>query len=104
MSQIFQPLDIVQTPSGAIAIVIECYNDSNGNQNIALQYLAHYKHTEKCAWWSNYKYPSTDVVLDDLVLLDSIPRLLSNSIAHNMGSRTKQGNVFFPLDRTSKNK
>lgn len=101
MSQTFQPLDLVQTPSGAIAMVTECYTNEEGFQNLALSYLANCKTTDKYAWWSNYRFSNTTHVLDDLVLLDSLPRLLANAVANNMGSGTKQGNVFFPLDRTS---
>lgn len=104
MSQTFKPLDIVQTPSGAIAIITDCWADEDDFQQISLQYLANCKTTDKCAWWSNRRFSNTVHVLDDLVLLDSIPHLLANAVAHNMGSCTKQGNRFFPLDQISENK
>ncbi|MCI4437090.1 MAG: hypothetical protein JHC33_09815 [Ignisphaera sp.] len=100
----FMPLDIVQTKSGAIAIIVEVYIDSEGYENVSLRYLASMKNTEKCSWWSNQKFASaTDDMLDDLVLLDSIPHLLSNCVAHNMGVNTGQGNRFFPLSANKRN-
>jgi hypothetical protein len=96
-------LDIVQTKSGAIAIVKEVYIDSNGYENVSLHYLASMKNTEKCAWWSNQKFANTTDILDDLILLDSIPHLLSNCVAHNMGTNTTQGNRFFPLSKNKRN-
>jgi hypothetical protein len=99
----FMPLDIVQTKSGAIAIVKEVYIDSNGYKNVSLHYLASMKNTEKCAWWSNQKFANTTDILDDLVLLDSIPHLLSSCIAHNMGVNTEQVNRFFPLSKNKRN-
>jgi hypothetical protein len=99
----FMPLDIVQTKSGAIAIVTEVYIDSNEYENVSLHYLASMKNTEKCAWWSNQKFANTTDILDDLVLLDSIPNLLSNCVANSMGTNTTQGNRFFPLPINKRN-
>lgn len=97
--QIYKPLDIVSTKSGAIAIVTECYIDSQGNQHLSLSYLDYFKNHEKCAWWSNEIFANTKDILDDLTLLDSIPRLLANTVSHNMGTNKNQGNINFPLKR-----
>jgi len=76
-----KPLDIVRTPLGGIAMVTEY-----GSSGASIDYLGGGNPTgEKSAWWHG----------EDLTVLDSIPRLLANAMAHPFGQNKKQGDVFF---------
>lgn len=83
-----KPLDIILTPEGNVAVVTEVCIVDNA---ISIVFLNHFKNTrEKNAWWTTKEQ-------EKMTLLDSLPHLLSNTMAHNMGSNTKQGSIFFPL-------
>lgn len=43
----------------------------------------------KTAWWCE----------DELVVVDNMPRILANAMAHPFGSNTKQGNSLFPIGK-----
>lgn len=82
-----KPLDIVQTPKGAIALVVEVAGDGCASIN----YLAGSARTgEHNAWWCSG---------DGLVVLDSLPHLLAKAMAHPFGSNGQQADWFFPVGR-----
>ena len=79
-----KPLDIVRTPKGALAMVTEVGEDGQS----AIDYLGGYDiaaTSEKNAWWAE----------SELTVLDSIPRLLANAMAHPFGANKHQGDRFF---------
>ena len=80
-----KPLDIIRTPGGGLAVVTEVCSD--GSASIEFLHGCN-PADEKNAWWGDR---------DLLVVLDSIPRLLANAMAHPFGTNTKQGNRFFPI-------
>lgn len=78
-------LDIVRTPKGGIAIVTEV--GDRGDASIT--FLKGSNRTfEKNAWWG---------ATEGLVIIDSIPRLLANAMAHPFGSSKQQGDRDFPV-------
>ena len=80
-----QPLDIVKTPGGGLAIVTEVCDDGY----ISIDYLNDCNpQNEKNSWWTKN---------DGLVLVDRLPRVISNALAHPFGSNKEQGDVFFPI-------
>ena len=101
----FKPLDIVRTSSNGIAVVQEVssagdkYTPGDGLKGfqVSLTFLnGQNPSNERNAWWKDAD--------NELTLIDSIPRIISNMIAHTFGTNTKQGNKFFPLDsNTSRN-
>ncbi len=66
-------LDFVRTPNGGVAIIIERSEPINGIQaQFSIEMLNGFKTNEKTAWW----------VEEELVLIDSLPNLLSRIMAH----------------------
>lgn len=43
------------------------------------------------AWWD----------INELEVIDNLPRILSNNLAHPFGRNTKQGTLFFPIENNS---
>lgn len=81
-----KPLDIVRTPKGAYALVTETDGDET-----AIQFFARGPETdEKNAWWE----PE-----DGLVVVDSIPRMLAEALAHPFGTNAKLADKHFPLPK-----
>lgn len=79
-----KPLDIVRTPGGGIALVTEVGKEGKAS----ITYFGDCNpRKEHNAWWS----PG-----DGLVVIDSLPRVLSDRMAHPFGSNTRQGERFFP--------
>jgi len=82
-----KPLDIVRTPGGGMAIVNEV-----GERNTAsITYINDCNPAqEHNAWWD-------EGGPDGLVVIDNLPRLLANRMAHPFGHGTRQGDQFFPI-------
>ena len=92
----FKPLDIVMTPSNGIAVVQEVssagdkYSPGDGliGFQVALTFLSGQNPSrERNAWWKDAD--------NELTLIDSIPRIISNMMAHPFGTNTKQGDKFY---------
>lgn len=77
-----KPLDIVQTPLGKWAIIKEVTEPGG---RIAIEFFSGQNVNEKNAWWE----PSS------LLRKDSLPRILSEMIAHPFGNNRNQGDIFF---------
>jgi hypothetical protein len=76
-------LDIVKTPKGGIAFITETNN--NGKEaSINFINTLNPEH-EKNAWWDK----------KDLIVIDSIPRLLANATYHPFGEGEKDVIKFF---------
>lgn len=76
-----RPLDIVRTPGGGIAVITE----TNG-VTASIDYITGCNPKEEHnAWWN----------VKDLKVLDSIPAMLANRMAHPFGDNKKQGTKFF---------
>ena len=94
MKSKFKPLDIVRTPGKGIAIVQEVSaieGGLNGFQ-VSIEFFRGCNPAkERDAWWEDKN--------GELILIDSLPRIISNMIAHPFGSSTKQGDKFFSLER-----
>ncbi len=80
-----KPLDIVKTPSGDMGVIQEVNPDGSA----AIRYFKGCNNHDKCAWWH---------LGEGLVVLDSLPSLLADAMAHPFGSNTRQGDRFFPQD------
>ena len=81
---LIRPLDLVLTPQGAIALVTEVSGGLYGN--VAIEFIRRPKGTyEQSAWWKE----------EELDVLGSIPVVLANAVAHNMGTNRSQGEKFF---------
>ena len=78
-----QPLDLVRTPKGAMALVTEI----NSSGCASLEYLGGGNPTqEKNAWWAS-----------GLEVVDSLPHLLAVLAAHPFGDGKKAANVVFRI-------
>lgn len=84
----FQPLDIVKTPKGGMAIIKEI---SGGSASIRY-FLDCNPKNEHDAWWGKN---------DGLVVVDSLPRILANCMVNPMGDAKDQGSKFFPVEYPS---
>jgi hypothetical protein len=81
-------LDFVRTPKGAIALVTET---NRRGTSACIAYLGGGNSTdEKNAWWSEG---------EGLVVVDSLPRLLSSATAHPFGDGKRDVRHFFALHR-----
>ena len=84
----FRPLDLVLTPGGVLAMVIEVspWGDCQ------IEFLTHQKVIgEKVAWWNES---------DGLIIMDSIPRLLTRAMCHPSGNSARNPNYpesMFPV-------
>lgn len=88
MTTALKPLDLVRTPKGAHALVTEVGEDGGAN----IDYFALEEPTgEKNAWWR----PGDED--GPLVVLDSLPRLLSAAAAHPFGNNRDRAAAYFPL-------
>lgn len=83
-----KPLDFVKIKtddkevSSAIGIITECNTTSASVEWIGDST----KLGLKTAWWFE----------NELEVVDNLPRIISNSMAHPFGSNKKQGDYFFP--------
>lgn len=82
-----KPLDFVrpkdQKDFKCVGIVIET-NSERGS----VAWLGKEHKGLKTAWWSK----------DELDIIDNLPRVLSNNLAHPFGCNTSQGDNYFPIN------
>lgn len=84
-----RPLDIVKTKKGALAIVQEISSDGS----IAIEFIgASNAANEKNAWWDD----------GELTVIDSIPWILSRTMAHPFGDGHKQAKRIFGVKANKK--
>lgn len=78
-----RPLDIVRTPKGAIALVVEVSRLPVG---VSIVYFPNQEKTyEHNAWWRP----------ELLHVLGSLPAMIGNALAHPFGCNGEQGDRFF---------
>lgn len=77
-----QPLDIVRTPKGGIAIISET---NNGGSQASINWLGP-STREKNAWWRE----------DELEVVNSLPRVLAMMTAHPFGRGKQDVDRVFP--------
>jgi len=81
-----KPLDIVRTPKGAYALIIET---GDGGVDAAISYFGGGNPTgERNAWWSEG---------EGLVVVDNLPHLLSCATANPFGRGKADAEKFFPI-------
>lgn len=76
-------LDFVRTPSGGIGMVTET---NNSGTMASINFIGKNSHGEKNAWWREG---------DGLIVIDSLPRLLSEATAHPFGRGRDDVKEFF---------
>ena len=76
-----QPLDFVKTPKGYIALIVETNNDG---KEVVLDYIDR-NVNEKNAWWD----------ASELVLINSLPYILSHWTKHPFGAGLDDVEVAF---------
>ncbi len=80
-----KPLDFVRTPEGAVALVTETNGPYNGlGRQASITFIGAHR-GEKSAWWDE----------DELVVIDSLPRLLAHCTAHPFGRGKVDVEKFF---------
>ena len=88
----------MKTPGNGIAIVQEISSAGDMHSpgdglmgfQVALTFLNGQNPShERNAWWKDAD--------NELALIDSIPRIISNMVANPFGTNAKQGDKFFPL-------
>lgn len=82
------PLDIVKTPKGGIALIVETNN--NGTE-ASINYIIN-PAQEHNAWWMEYQ----------LELITTLPRLLAESMYHPFGKGKKDVEELFKIIRYTK--
>ena len=70
-----KPLDFVITKAGNVGMITEV----SANQTASIEFLLPYK-GEKSAWWAKH----------EIMIIDSLPDLLSRELKHPMGSGSLQ--------------
>lgn len=81
-----QPLDLVITEKGGLAVVSQVTNDGL----IGLRFLrACNIANEHSSWWDRN---------DGLRIIDSIPRILANCMGSESCLNSDQGSYYFPID------
>lgn len=78
-----KPLDIVVTKKGSYAVVRE----TDGSE-ASIEFMNRNTKGEKSAWYTPH----------ELELINSIPNIISNMMAHPFGSNKNQGDIFFPTE------
>lgn len=78
-------LDFVLTPNGSTAIIKETV-DNGERANI--KYINPNATDYKCAWWNS----------SELVVINSLPNILSQCIAHQFGRGSKDVDKFFGIN------
>ena len=77
-----QPLDIVRTPKGGIAIISET---NDGGTSASIRWLGP-PTDERSAWWR----------MGELEVVNSLPRVLAMMTAHPFGKGKRDVAQFFP--------
>jgi hypothetical protein len=88
MSDYFKPLDIVKGPNGYIGVVTE----TNGTEAAVDWFAGTGEGWVYSAWWNHKDNPQcgTGKSMDGLIVIDSMLRILLNSMAHPFGSNGNQ--------------
>jgi hypothetical protein len=75
--------DIVRTPKGALAVVVET---NKGGKEASITFIGGGSpYGEHNAWWDE----------GELVLVDSITRIIADAMAHPFGKGREDVNIFF---------
>lgn len=97
MEEVFAKLDendkvVIYKDKEEIPYAVGIVQEINSSGGVSVIWIG--DKIDKCAWFNQ----------SELVVIDSLPRILSNNIAHPFGNATEQGDKYFGINGDNKEK